>query len=355
MPNKKSILVAPLHWGLGHATRCIPLIRSLLANDFDVLLGSDGAALLLLKKEFPQLPWVELPSYNITYPKNAKSFKWKILLHLPLLIQAILKEKRIVAQLVAEGKVDGIISDNRLGVRNDHIPSVYITHQIRVLSGATTYLSSKIHQRVIRKFDACWVPDVCDPTRNCSGRLGHIEEPPLPLQYLGILSRMEKKKIAKTIDILVLLSGPEPQRTLFETQLKTALKGSGKMVTMVCGKIEDQQRWINYADIKMVNFMLAEELEDTINKSEIVIARPGYTTLMDLAAMEKKAFFIPTPGQYEQEYLAKRLESLGLAPTCKQGKFHTEKLNEIRDYTGLGILNGEAIAHRDLFSIFKGE
>lgn len=80
MPNKKTILVAPLHWGLGHATRCVPVIRELLKHNYDVLLGSDGAALELLRKEFPKLPFVELPSYEISYSKKAKGFKWKLFL-----------------------------------------------------------------------------------------------------------------------------------------------------------------------------------------------------------------------------------------------------------------------------------
>ena len=79
----KRILVAPLNWGLGHATRCIPIIRALKAHNFEPVIASDGAALQLLKKEFPDLEHVELPSYNITYPKNGKRFKSKLISETP--------------------------------------------------------------------------------------------------------------------------------------------------------------------------------------------------------------------------------------------------------------------------------
>ena len=138
--------MAPLNWGLGHATRCIPIICGLLTAGFNVILASDGASLLLLKKEFPELDALELPSYNITYPKKGNNFKWHMLLKLPFIWKPIAAEKKIIAQLVAEGKIQGIISDNRLGARNAAIPSVCITHQVHVLSGNTTYWSSKLHE-----------------------------------------------------------------------------------------------------------------------------------------------------------------------------------------------------------------
>lgn len=355
MLKKKTILVAPLHWGLGHATRCIPIIRALLDHGFDVLLASDRAALLLLQKEFPQLESLELPSYNITYPKKGSYFKWKMLLKLPHIQRTISAEKRIVKHLVAEGKIQGIISDNRLGVRNSKIPSVFITHQLNVLTGSTSYFSSKMHQKIIKKFDACWVPDTDDVLMNLSGKLGHLKVEPFPIKYIGVLSRMEKKEVPKTIDILVLLSGPEPQRTIFEEKLKEKLKKSEKKIVMVRGIVEKEQNWENFEKIKTVNFMMSNELEETLNKSEIVISRSGYTTIMDLAVLEKKAFFIPTPGQYEQEYLAKRLKDLGIVPFCRQDKFKLKKLNKIVTYKGLKALTQQPVNFTDLFSLFEGE
>ncbi|MBK5212583.1 MAG: glycosyltransferase [Flavobacteriaceae bacterium] len=355
MPKKKTVLVAPLHWGLGHAARCIPIIRALLEHNFNVLLASDGSALLLLQKEFPELESLELPSYNITYPEKGSHFKWKMLLKLPQIQRTISAEKKIVKQLVAEGKIHGIISDNRFGVRNVSIPSVFMTHQLNVLTGSTSYFSSKIHQKIIKKFDSCWVPDSDDVVLNLSGKLGHLKQKTFPVEYIGILSRMKKKEVLITIDILILISGPEPQRTLFEDKMKETFKETEKNILMVCGVVEKEQKWQDFENIKTVNYMASEELESTINKSEIVISRSGYTTIMDLSMLEKKAFFIPTPGQYEQEYLAKRLKNLKIVPSCTQEKFNLENLNKVAFYKGLKTVSQKPVNFSELFSLFQGE
>jgi predicted glycosyltransferase len=278
-----------------------------------------------------------------------------MLLKLPHIQRTITAEKRIVKQLVAEGKIHGIISDNRFGVRSPAIPSVFITHQLAVLTGSTSYFSSKIHQKIIRKFDVCWIPDTDDVLMNLSGELGHLRGEPFPIKYIGVLSRMKKMEVSKTIDILVLLSGPEPQRTIFEEKLKISLKKAEKKVLMVRGVIEKEQKWESFENIKMVNFMTSNELENTINKSEVVISRSGYTTIMDLTILDKKAFFIPTPGQYEQEYLAKRLKDLGIVPSCKQEKFKLKKLDKINVYKGLKTLSHQPVNFSELFSLFEGE
>ncbi len=355
MPKKKTILVAPLHWGLGHATRCIPIIRALLEHNFNVLLASDCGALLLLQKEFPELESIELPSYNITYPKKGSHFKWKILLKLPQIKKTMDAEKTIVKQLIKDGRIQGIISDNRFGIRNKEIPSVFITHQLNVLTGSTTAFTSKMHQKLIKTFDVCWVPDVANGLINLSGKLGHLKNDLLPIKYIGVLSRMKKKEVKKTIDILILLSGPEPQRTILEEMLKESFKTSEKKVLVIRGIVETDQKWSNFENIKVVNFMKSGELEDTLNKSEIVICRSGYTTIMDLTVLEKKAFFIPTPGQYEQEYLAKRLKNLGIVPSCKQEKFDLSKLDKIKVYKGLKTLSNEPVNFSVLFALFEGE
>lgn len=354
MPEKKTILVAPLHWGLGHATRCIPIIRALLAHRFNVLIASDGAALLLLQKEFPNLETVELPAYNITYPKNGGLFKWAMLLKLPQIKKTMIAENKLVAQLVKKRKIHGIISDNRFGVRNTEVPSVYITHQLNVLTGNTTFFSSKLHQDIIKKFNACWVPDVADKVDNLSGKLGHPKRP-FPVHYIGPLCRMKIETGPKTIAVLLLLSGPEPQRSLFEEKLKNVFSESEKDILMVRGLVEKTQEWGSFGNIRTVNFLQGNDLETVINKSEMVVCRSGYTTLMDLCMLEKKAFFIPTPGQYEQEYLAKRLKDMQIAPSCNQADFNLNKLQEIAAYKGLKALGRHSVDFSGLFSLFQGE
>mgnify|MGYP003439295161 CR=1 FL=1 len=214
----KNILVAPLNWGLGHATRCIPIIKELINNGYTPILASDGVALSLLKKEFPDLLALELPSYNIEYAKKGKNFKWKLLQNSPNTINAILSEKKLIKKWVSEYDLSGIISDNRLGVYSKKVPSVFITHQIRVMSGKTTWISSKIHQKLIKKYTECWVPDV-EGFPNLSGKLGHVKKFNGNLKYIGVLSRLEKEIVPELYDLMVIISGPEPQRTLLEEKL----------------------------------------------------------------------------------------------------------------------------------------
>ena len=350
MKPNKTILVAPLNWGLGHATRCIPIIRTLLAQQFKVLLASDGAALALLREEFPQLPYKELPGYNISYSKKKHLFKAQMLLQSPRMLKAAKIERKLVKKWVADGLVDGIISDNRLGVRSNEVYSVFITHQLEVLSGTTTGISSKLHKQIIKKFDACWVPDH-QAKPNLSGRLGHPAKPPMNTIYIGALSRFEKKETPIKYDYLILLSGPEPQRTLLEKILLDSFKETDKKVLCVLGKTDEPLGRFKYGNIKVVTYMTSKQLETAINSSEVVISRSGYTTIMDLAALEKKALFIPTPGQYEQEYLAKKLSAQGLVPYVTQDRFTLDALGKVPLYSGLRMSHDQ-IRLSDLFAHF---
>lgn len=338
MQNYKRILVAPLNWGLGHSTRCIPIINALLEQGHRPYIASDGVALALLQKEFPNVPSFELPSYKITYAEKARNFKIKMIWDSPRVLKAMAEERNATKKLVKEHNLDGIISDNRLGVHYKKVPCIFITHQLNVLSGNTTWMSSKIHQKIIKKFDACWVPDV-EGNPNLTGKLGHLKKSKINIKYLGPLSRFEKKNTETIYDLMVLLSGPEPQRTLLEEKLLKELENHNGRVLFVKGKIEETQtaEEINTrkGSIELYNFMQSEELETTLNQSAKVLCRSGYTTVMDLAKLEKKAFFIPTPGQYEQEYLAKRLEKQLLVPYCGQDDFTLDQLARIDSFEGL--------------------
>lgn len=355
MTKSKRILVAPLNWGLGHATRCIPIINALLEHGHQPYIASDGVALKLLQKEFPNIPSFKLASYKVTYAEKGKNFKVKMIWDSPKVLKAMLKEKKEVKKLVKEYLLDGIISDNRLGVYSKKVPCVFITHQLNVLSGKTTWFSSKIHQKIIKKFAECWVPDI-EGKPNLTGKLGHLKNSKLNINYIGPLSRFEKRILHPKYDLLVLLSGPEPQRTFLEQRLFKELHRFKGKTLFVKGKIEGSQvhKKIKHSRglIEVLNFMQSQELQKAINESSQVLCRSGYTTVMDLAKLEKKAFFIPTPGQYEQEYLAKRLEKQGIAPFCTQEEFTIEKLNMIKDFTGLTKFDC-AIDYEFLFSVFS--
>ncbi|MEZ0006121.1 uncharacterized protein (TIGR00661 family) [Flavobacterium sp. 28YEA47A] len=351
--SSKKILVAPLNWGLGHATRCIPIIEALENNGYIPIIASDGVALQMLQKEFPHLQSLELPSYHIEYAKNGAFFKWKMIKNSPKMIDAILQEKKTIRQWIDEYDIAGIISDNRLGVYSKKIPSVFITHQLNVLTGNTTWISSKVHQHIIKKFNQCWIPDV-ETKPNLSGKLGHLENPEENIKYIGPLSRLHRKPTDKKYDLMVILSGPEPQRGMLEAQLTQEMGQFKGKVVFIKGKIEPEQKIEQAGNVTYYNFMNTEQLENTFNESEIVLCRSGYTTIMDLAQLGKKAFFIPTPGQYEQEYLAKKLKKEGLVPFAKQEDFKIENLLEIDLFKGLKNF-GTAITWNKLFCLFEGK
>jgi uncharacterized protein (TIGR00661 family) len=354
LQNKKKILVAPLNWGLGHATRCIPIIEALNDHGYEPVIASDGVALALLKKEFPQFTAIELPPYQIEYAKNGAFFKLKMLTQMPTMFRAVQRENHKIQQLIKEHNIDGIISDNRLGAYSNSIPSVFITHQLNVLTGNTTWFTSKIHQGYIRKYKECWIPDMPNG-QNLTGKLGHLEETSLNLKYIGPLSRLHKKPAEKKYDLMVILSGPEPQRGMLEEKLREELVNYAGKVVFICGRVEPEEKVNTIGNITFYNFMNTAALEQAFNESEIVLCRSGYTTIMDLAHLGKKAFFIPTPGQYEQEYLAKKLKKSGLVPYAKQNNFRVEDLLKINMYKGLKEISRNSVKWKDLFCLFEGK
>jgi uncharacterized protein (TIGR00661 family) len=350
-----SVLVAPLNWGLGHATRCIPIIKSLQIEGYTPILASDGVALELLKKEFPTLKAYELKDLNITYAKKGFWFNFKIFIQLLKFLKSTKKEQKFLKTIVEKEDLKGIIADNRLGLYHNTIPCAIISHQLNVLSGKTTWLTSGLHRKYLKKYNECWVPDnKLEPT--LSGRLGHLDKEKFKIRYLGVLSRFKKVNLKVIYDVLIILSGPEPQRTFLEEIILKEFKAYSGNAVLVRGKVEDVQKKEKIDNILVYNFLKAKALETLIQQSNVIVARSGYTTLMDLAKLDKKALFIPTPGQSEQEYLAKRLESKGIAPFCKQHRFGLNQLKRIESFKGLGsIYRDNALNISDAFRLFDGK
>jgi len=340
----KKIIVAPLNWGLGHASRCVPIINSLLENNFLPIIASDGEALLFLQKEFPNLEFLELPSYNISYARN---LKWNLFLQLPKVLKAIKKEQKVIENFVAENNICGIISDNRFGVRSKKVHSVYITHQVNVLSGIFTFLTSKIHQNIIKKFDECWIPDLENSV--FSGKLSSSKKN-LNQKFIGVLSRFAKQDSPIKNDVLIILSGIKSQRIQLEKKLKKEFKNYNGKVFLVQGKIENQQKKTVENNIEIYNFMLFEELQKTINESEVVVCRAGYSSIMDLAVLEKKMFLIPTKNQTEQEYLANYLLKKYGVSFSSEENFTLKKFKNIKSFKKLSAKENKI--NSELFSSF---
>mgnify|MGYP003148400822 CR=1 FL=1 len=353
MPKRK-ILVAPLNWGLGHATRCIPIIKALLNQNFEPILASDGMALQLLKKEFPQLKSILLPSYHITYPEKGNLLKWKLIWNSPKIYKAIKAEKKLTKSLVEKYKLKGIISDNRLGVRSKQVKSVYITHQLNLLSGNTTFLSRNLHRYYIEKFDECWIPDF-QSKNNLSGKLSQTSEKDERVKFIGPLSRFEQLKCPILYKYGVILSGPEPQRSLLEQLLLAEFENTEDQILFIRGVVsKTHDLTSNNPNIHIRNYSFGHDLQKEMNMCRYIIARSGYTSIMDICKLEKKAYFIPTPGQYEQLYLAERLKQLGMAASCHQHDFTFSKLEKIEEYSGLFDFNFR-IDFNELFTLFQSK
>lgn len=321
--NKVSILVAPLDWGLGHATRCIPLIYALQNLGASVILAAEGATAALLQNEFPAAVILPLTGYRISYSKNKSTFFLKLLSQVPGIYFTIKKENKWLKKIVKEYSIDAVISDNRMGLYHKQVPCVYITHQLYIETGIgrLNRLLQKMHYKFINRFTQCWVPDAAGQ-QNLAGILSHPQELPLvPIKYLGILSRFKKQEQPLVNDLLILLSGPEPQRTIFENILLKQLQNNAFAVILVRGLPLEKKEITAPGNLKIINHLSACELSTYIQQSKWILARAGYSTIMDLATLQKKAILVPTPGQGEQEYLAGYLKEKKIFFTCSQQSF----------------------------------
>ncbi|MEI7587246.1 glycosyltransferase [Runella sp.] len=297
------ILVAPLNWGLGHATRCIPLIKALERMGASVYLASDGTALELLKAEFPHLPALELPSYRIRYGHG--NMVLNIGRQLPRIIYAVRSEQWVTERLIQEHQIQGIISDNRYGCFSPKTPSVLLTHQInlKIPNKLLEWSANRVLRLVLAKFNAIWIPDTPEAP-GLSGALSHGASRHPDVCYIGILSRMEKYQKADEYEVAIVLSGPEPQRSFLENKLlEQAIDLPGRCI-VVRGKTNTKEHYFAAEHIEVVSYLTARDLNEVLLSSKVVVCRSGYSSIMDLAVLGKKALLIPTPGQTEQEYLA---------------------------------------------------
>jgi spore coat polysaccharide biosynthesis predicted glycosyltransferase SpsG len=314
------VLIAPLDWGLGHATRCIPIIKELIQQGAQVTIAASGSQNTLLKQEFPLLEFLELPGYKIRY-KTGVLLKWALFARVPVLLRKIRNENIWLEKTLENRKIDVVISDNRYGLFNNKLYSVFISHQLLIQSGWTSsvagdrwslafsrWVENKIlkwNYKLIMKFSTCWVPDQ-EGNDSFAGRLSHPPVlPPIPVKYIGILSRFKKtEKNIISNSLLILLSGPEPQRTEFEDILFRQLAGSTLQTTVVRGLPDTYDSVPQIRDaVKIFNHLPSSDLNELMAESEFIIARSGYSTIMDLMKMKRNAILVPTPGQTEQEYL----------------------------------------------------
>jgi uncharacterized protein (TIGR00661 family) len=330
----KKVLITPLDWGLGHASRCVRLIRELVKLECEVMVGASGDSLMLLKEEFPSLKYFDFPSYAPVYSASS-SLVWKMTEQLFKFIKTINREHRLAEKIVKDEKIEAVISDNRYGCWSRRVRSIFITHQVTILvpqqvqwlSGIINYLN---HYQ-IKNFDECWVPDF--ENHRLAGRLSYSDK--IKSRYIGPLSRFEinRETPEKVYDILIVLSGPEPQRSILEEIMIYAFKESSLKVCLVRGLPGKNNK--RSGNLNIFDFLDSQSLQSVMRQSDLIISRSGYSTVMDLNAVGGKVVFIPTPGQPEQEYLAQYFREKKISFTMPQSDFNLDQmLKEIQHYTG---------------------
>ena len=334
MKPSKRILSCPLNWGLGHASRCIPIIRYLLNNGHEVIIASCGVSGELLRQEFPLLQHIDFPSFRVKYSKkNTQIFA--ILCCLPNIIQVSIKEHFQLKKLVKQWNIDMVISDNRFGLWNKRITSVYITHQLMVKMPKSVQfmepIISRFHRFVIEKYDYCLIPDFSDKESSIAGDLTHKYKLPSNANFIGTISRFNKntenilRKEKYKSDILIILSGIEPQRSILEKELIRKIQKTNLSTVLIQGIFSPQKSIRTENNITIISHETQDEVEQRLANSKTIICRSGYSNLMDLISLQKSAIIIPTPGQTEQEYLADYLSRKNLFVSQYQNQINIEE------------------------------
>lgn len=311
------------------------IIKKLLDNGFEVIIGADKAPLLFLQSEFPELSFIKIYSSEIKYPKG-KLMALKMLFSILKILYSILKEHQHLKKILVEQPIDIVISDNRFGLWNKSVYSVFITHQLEIQIQKWTKLTKLIVNKVnywfISKYAVCWVPDF-PGNNNVAGALSHPAKMPENFRYIGLLSRFNfENYLDKKYEILAILSGPEPQRSIFEQILIDEFKKNNIKAIIIRGK-PDISVTCSENNIDFINHLETDRLEQLILTTPFVISRSGYSSIMDYIKLKKNAILVPTPGQTEQEYLAKRLKKKHWFYYEKQDKFNLEEsLKKSKNY-----------------------
>ncbi|MGM0497502.1 MAG: glycosyltransferase [Bacteroidota bacterium] len=320
------IIICPLDWGWGHATRIIPIIRKCVEQEHEVWIGSSGSSGKLLKEEFPNLKHIHIPNYRVRYSRyNSQIIA--ILIQLPLLFISLIWEHFLIKHFVKKHRFEMIISDNRYTIRSTKAYNVFITHQLKVMFPRPVKVFGEIfhfiQHKLIKKFDEVWLPDE-KSNLNISGALSDTEKNQKKIYEIGLLSRFTKISPEATenkkYDLLIILSGPEPQRNILEKKLFQQLENSNLNILLIRGTFQPLK--IKPSSFEICSYMDTKTMEQTIRSSDLILCRSGYSSIMDLIRLRKQAILVPTPGQTEQEYLARWL--------TKRKYFYSVNQNDIQ-------------------------
>ncbi len=336
------ILYSLCSWGLGHATRGLPVIRRLIKDGNEVIVYTYGRSLELLKSELKDgARYIETVPYPSPYSDKI-GFAFRFVRVAPKIMRVIKEENKEVSKIVRENKIGLIISDSRFGSYCRSVPSYLIFHQLRFISPLRlppAEMATEFYNHYLQnKFDKIIVPDYEE--NSLSGDLSHNLRyfKRENIEYIGILSDFEKIETDEDIDYLLSISGPEPTRTALEKKLFSQIHLLKGNIAVALGKPGEFTKE-TAGNATVYSFLEKARRDELMNRAKIVVSRSGYTTVMDVAEIDKKAFFIPTPGQTEQVYLAKHLEKAGFFHSVKQGKLKldadTENASKYRGFKPL--------------------
>ncbi|MEI6695198.1 MAG: glycosyltransferase [Bacteroidota bacterium] len=361
MSEKKNILICPLDWGLGHASRCVPVIKAFIEANANVIIAADNRPLAFLSKEFPDLKCIRFPGYQIKYQRKG-SLSLKFIAMLPQILIGIYQENRLLDKIIDEYAIDVVFSDNRFGLWNKKTKCIFMTHQVLIKSPVKFAFIDKmlyfINKMFIRNYSECWIPDF-EGNVNLSGDLSHKYKLPIDTYFIEPLSRFkyfEAINENKKIDLLVLLSGPEPQRTIFEAIILKQLANNTIKTVIVQGTPETEEAITISENLKIYSHLDTDTLQKFTQQANIILCRSGYSTIMDMAVFGKKAILVPTPGQTEQEYLANYYKGKKYFYTVTQKLFNLdEALEQSEYYTGIQLTSDGRILKARVEAILKCE
>jgi hypothetical protein len=326
------VLIAPLDWGLGHATRCIPVIKGYLAKGADVELATSGAVAVLYRSEFPDLVQHDIPSYGIRYPKRGMEMPLWLIKNLSRIAEVIEQEHERIEQIVSERHIQEVFSDNRFGCYSLSAKSIYMTHQLRIaIPFPFSFMECwgiRWHLEQMKHFSEIWVPDFPE-FPGMAGRLSHVSYFPRPVKYVGLLSRFEAPVVEnKDIDFLAIFSGPEPMRTVLEKKVMEILHQIPGNHAVLLGTPGILPAVSQVGNITLYSHLGTNDFAHMVARARNVVARPGYSTVMDMAKLGASCIFVPTPGQTEQVYLGKSLDRAGYTGLISQGSLSRKSLQK---------------------------
>ncbi len=349
------VFYSVLNMGLGHAARSLPIIREFINRDWQILIGSSGRALAFLQRELPELQFARLPDYGIRYSRNGWLLP-KLAAQLPVVLSRIWQENKSCWQIVHAFSPDLILSDHCYGINNPGIPSFFLSHQINFAMPKgfdfVQPLPAQFNFHFHKHFKAVFIPDSADTDGGLlSGNLSRTPAIPGKYHHCGILSSVERQSLTEDLDVFITISGPEPQRSILEDLvLDQVHKLAGKIVVAM-GKSESAAPVYESNRLQIYPYLTREQMTRCYNRARLVVTRPGYTSLMELAELGKKALLIPTPGQTEQLYLARRLEQKGWFYSVPQQRLDLPRdLQIAQTFSGLFLPNA---THRAVKYIFE--